>query len=256
MPPIILASGSPRRRDLLAWLGLPFTVEVSDEPEEVDPALPPEQQVLALAERKARAVAARHASGLVIGGDTVVAVDDDILGKPRDDADAVAMLVRLSGRLHEVWTGLVVVDAAKGEVACHAVPSALRFRPLSSEDIAAYVVTGEGRDKAGAYAVQGVGRDLVEVLFGCWTNVVGLPLCEAASLLKRFGVAIPAVDPVCTRPNGSACPRLAAPDRLGPVVKGNPPWYSPCRRSNGSGSSSIPTRRTRRTTSSPSSTPC
>ena len=213
-PPLVLASGSPRRRELLARLGLPFAVEVSDEAEEVDPTLPPGKLVLALAERKARAVAARHAGGLVIGGDTVVAAGDDILGKPRDDADAVAMLGRLSGRLHEVWTGLAVVDAATGKVACQAVPSTLRFRSLSSRAIAAYVATGEGRDKAGAYAVQGTGSNLVEVLFGCWTNVVGLPLCEAAALLRRFSLTIPAAHPVCTRPDGSACPRLVAAEQL------------------------------------------
>ncbi len=211
--PIVLASGSPRRRELLARLGLPFAVEVSDEPEIVDPTLPPERLVLALAERKARAVAARHAAGLVVGGDTVVVLAGEVLGKPRDDADAAAMLGRLAGRSHEVWTGLAVVDAESGRVERHAVPSTLRFRPLSPAEIAAYVATGEGRDKAGAYAIQGAGGGLVETLFGCWTNVVGLPLCETAALLRRFGVAIPAAEPVCTRPDGSPCPRLEISDR-------------------------------------------
>ena len=213
-PPLVLASGSPRRRELLARLGLPFAVEVSDEPEEVDPGLPPDRLVLALAERKARAVAARHAAGLVVGGDTVVAVDGAIFGKPRDDADAAAMLERLSDRSHEVWTGLAVVDAADGRGERIAVPSTLRFRSLTSPEIAAYVASGEGRDKAGAYAVQGAGGGLVDALFGCWTNVVGLPLCETAVLVRHFGLGIPAADPVCTGPDGSPCPRLAAPDRL------------------------------------------
>jgi len=210
--PLILASGSPRRRELLARLGLPFVVDVSDEPEEVDPELPPERQVLALAERKARAVAARHAHGLVIGGDTVVALYGAILGKPRDDAEAAAMLERLSGRSHEVWTGLAIVDATSGRVERHAVPTVVRFRQLSAAEIAAYVATGEGRDKAGAYAIQGAGGALIAATLGCWTNVVGLPLCETAELLRRFGPAIPAPGPVCTLPDGSPCPRLARDD--------------------------------------------
>ena len=207
-PPLILASGSPRRRELLARLGLPFAVETSDEPEEVDSGLAPGMQVLVLAERKARAVAAQHPSGLVIGGDTEVALAGEILGKPRDDGDAAAMLGRLSGHIHEVWTGLAVIDAGSGRLERQAVPSTLRFRSLSATEIAAYVATGEGRDKAGAYAIQGAGGGLVETLIGCWTNVVGLPLCETAALLRRFGVAIPAADPVCTRPDGTRCPRL------------------------------------------------
>jgi len=209
-PMLILASGSPRRRELLARLGLPFAVETSDDPEEIDPELAPERLAMELAERKARAVAARHDAGLVIGGGTDVALHGRILGKPADDADAARMLAELSGRSHEVWTGLAVVDAASGRVERHAVPSVVRFRELSPEEIAAYVATGEGRDKAGAYAIQGHGAALVAALHGCWNNVVGLPLCELSELLGRYGVAIPAPDPVCVRPDGSACPRLRA----------------------------------------------
>lgn len=212
---MILASASPRRQELLARLGLPFTVEVSDEPEEVEAGLPPDKLVLALAERKARAVAGRCRAGLVIGGDTVVALGGEILGKPADDAEAAAMLGRLSGRPHEVWTGLAVVEAASGRVERRAVPSTLVVRTLTAAEIAAYAATGEGRDKAGAYAIQGAGGDLVEALFGCWANVVGLPLCETAALLRRFGVVVTAADPVCTRPDGSACPRLVADECFG-----------------------------------------
>ena len=214
-PSLVLASGSPRRRELLARLGLPFSVESSDEPEDVDPSLPPERQVMELAERKARATAARREVGLVVGGDTVVALYNAVLGKPGDDAEAAAMLGCLSGRSHEVWTGLAIVDAASGRVERHAVPTVVRFRELSADEIAAYVATGEGRDKAGAYAIQGAGAGLIAAALGCWTNVVGLPLCETAELLRRFGVAVPAPDPVCTLPDGAPCPRLASADEAG-----------------------------------------
>ncbi|MGI9253759.1 MAG: Maf family protein, partial [Thermomicrobiales bacterium] len=203
---IILASASPRRRDLLTRLGLPFTIEPSDDPEEVDPALPPERLVMALAERKARAVAAWHPSALVIGSDTEVALFGKVFGKPRDDADAARMLRDLSGRSHEVWTGIAVIDAESGRVERHAVPSVVRFRPITNDEIAAYVATSEGRDKAGAYAIQGVGAGLIEAIHGCWTNIVGLPLCETADLLRRHGVVIAAPDPICARPDGSPCP--------------------------------------------------
>lgn len=213
MPPasLVLASASPRRRELLARLGLPFTVDASDDPETVDPDLPPERLVMAFAERKARAVAACHPAGLVIGADTEVALHGRVFGKPAGDADAARMLRALSGRAHEVWTGLVVLDAATGRIERHAVPSIVRFLELSDAEIAAYAATGEGRDKAGAYAIQGGGSALVEAIHGCWTNIVGLPLCETADLLRRYGVVVPAPMPVCARPDGSPCPRLPAP---------------------------------------------
>ncbi len=212
-PGLILASGSPRRRELLARLGLPFVVETSDEPEDADPSQPPERLVMELAGRKARAVAARHPGHgpgevLVLGGDTVVALYGEVLGKPGNAHDAADMLSRLSGRSHEVWTGIAIVDPATGRIERHAVPTVIRFRDLTDDEIAAYAATGEGFDKAGGYAIQGGAADFVAAIHGCWTNVVGLPLCEVAELLRRFGVAIPAPEPVCTRPDGSACPRL------------------------------------------------
>jgi septum formation protein len=220
VPRLILASGSPRRRELLGRLGLPFVVETSDEPEDADPALPPERLVMALAERKARAVAARSADAgrgstrepgetLVLGGDTVVALYGETLGKPRDAADNAAMLRQLSGRSHEVWTGLALVDVESGRMERHAVPSVIRFRELAKDDIADYAADGEGLDKAGGYAIQGGAAGFVAAIHGCWTNVVGLPLCEVAALLRRFGVAVPGPRPVCLRPDGSACPRLS-----------------------------------------------
>lgn len=215
VPDLILASGSPRRRELLARLGLPFVVETSDEPEDADPSLPPERLVMELAERKARAVAARHPGSLpgevlVLGGDTVVALYGDVLGKPGDANEAAGMLSRLSGRSHEVWTGIAIVDAATGRIERHAVPTVIRFRDLADDEIAAYAASGEGFDKAGGYAIQSGAAGFVAAIYGCWTNVVGLPLCEIGELLRRFGVAIPAPEPICIRPDGSDCPRLRA----------------------------------------------
>ena len=205
--PLILASGSPRRRELLGELGVPFAVDVSDADETADPVPSAADQAMSLAERKARAVVARRHEGLVLGADTIVVLDGELLGKPEDDADAHRMLRRLSGRPHEVVTGLALVDAATGEIARSAVTSTVHMRRLGDDEIAAYVATGEPRDKAGAYAIQGTGSALISALDGCFTNVVGLPLCETATLLARLGVAIPAAWRGCRLPDGSLCPR-------------------------------------------------
>lgn len=145
-----------------------------------------------LALRKARAVAARHRAGLVLGADTVVVVDDQPLGKPADPADAAAMLRRLRGRTHEVLTGVAVVDAATGREAAETVTTRVRMKAYSDAELEAYVATGEPLDKAGAYAVQGAGGALVDALDGSWSNVVGLPLEATAGLLRRFGAAVSA----------------------------------------------------------------
>ena len=205
-PPLILASGSPRRRDLLRDLGVPFRILVSDILEILSQDLDPEAQAMALAEQKARAVASRIQPGIVLGADTVVVLDGTLLGKPRDDADAVDMLRRLSGRDHQVVTGIAITDAA-GSLHSSAVSSVVRFRSLSEADITAYVASGEPRDKAGAYAIQGLGAQLVHDLQGCFTNVVGLPLCETASLLSEAGIFPSAGWPGCRLPGGERCPR-------------------------------------------------
>jgi septum formation protein len=204
---LVLASASPRRRELLARFGIPFLVEPSDVEETLDPSLSLPAAVAALAVRKARAVADGRASGLVIGADTVVVLDEQVLGKPRDAADAAGMLRRLRGRTHEVITGVAVVDAA-GRVERSAVVSTIRMRDVEDDEIAAYVATGEPLDKAGGYAVQGAGGALVEAVEGCYTNVVGLPLCETAALLERFGI-VAVGQPVCRLASGAPCPRHA-----------------------------------------------
>ena len=205
--PLILASGSPRRVALLGELGVSFQTVVSDAPETIDPSLSSEAQAVALAERKARAVATRLEEGIVLGADTIVVLDGELLGKPADDADAMRMLRRLSGREHRVVTGIAVVDARAGSLRPTAVVSIVRFRPLSDGEISRYVATGEPRGKAGAYAIQGHGGSLVSALEGCFNNVVGLPLCETARLLRAAGVIVSPNWAGCRLPDGAPCPR-------------------------------------------------
>jgi septum formation protein len=204
----ILASSSPRRRELLAHLGLPFIVLPSDVDETLSPLPAISAAVADLAERKARAVASDLAAGIVIGADTVVVLDQAVLGKPRDPSDAERMLRALRGRNHDVITGVAVVDAATGRGEHSAVVTTLHMRDASDPEISAYVATGEPLDKAGSYAVQGKGGALVATVEGCYTNVVGLPLCETVGLLRRFGIAIATEEPVCCLPSGEPCPRL------------------------------------------------
>ncbi len=206
--PLILASGSPRRKALLAHLGIPFRIHVSDAPETLEPGLPPEAQATILAARKARAVVATIESGLVLGADTIVVLDGEILGKPVDDADAARMLRRLSGRDHQVITGLALVDAATGAMDQSAVSSTVRVRSLATGEIATYVATGEPADKAGAYAIQGIGSALIAGFEGCFNNIVGLPICAVARLLARGGVTLPADWPGCRLADGTPCPNM------------------------------------------------
>ena len=177
-PPLILASTSPRRHELLALLGLPYEIIASrfDESLLSPLGLPPADYVTRLALGKAAEVAARLAApeAVIVGADTTVVLDGDVLNKPLDPADAARMLRRLSGRTHEVYTGLCIIRGAAIQTA-HAV-TAVTFDPLTDETIAAYVATGEPLDKAGAYGVQGQGLGFTPRLDGDYYNVVGLPL--------------------------------------------------------------------------------
>ena len=186
---LILASGSPRRRQLLEQIGLTFVVRSSDVDESVSPGLTPAQVVESLSARKGEAVAAEAVPGdLVLSADTVVALDGAILGKPRDRAEAEAMLTALSGRTHQVYTGVTLLQDGR-RLTGHEV-TAVTFRPLSPEEIAAYVSTGEPMDKAGAYGIQGLGALLVERLEGDYFNVMGLPLCRLGRMLAAAGVRL------------------------------------------------------------------
>ena len=180
---LVLASASPRRRELLALLDRPFDVIVADVDEEPLPGESAADLVVRLAAAKETAVAPAATDAIVIGADTVVVVDGEILGKPRDRADAVAMLGRLSGRTHQVLTGTAV---ALGErVVTEATTTDVTFAPLTADGIEAYVATGEPDDKAGAYGIQGRGGALVTEIAGSYHNVVGLPVAQVAALVAR-----------------------------------------------------------------------
>ena len=179
---IVLASGSPRRRALLAEMGYEFTLCTPDVDETITGA--PEEQVRALARRKADAACALCPDAIVIAADTLVALDGHTLGKPRDDAEAATMLRALSGRAHDVFTGLCVTDTASARRVLCAERTRVRFRALTEEEIQAYVATGEPRDKAGAYAIQGGAGAFVEGFDGSYDNVIGLPTERLADILK------------------------------------------------------------------------
>ncbi len=176
---------------MLSSLGADFRVIPSDIEETLAPGPLPDA-VARLALDKARTVAARLPTGIVLGADTVVVIDGRPLGKPVDAADARAMLRSLGGRVHEVITGVAVVDARLGRWASTAVVSRVRMAGYGEAEIDAYVATGEPLDKAGAYAIQGRGAGLVAALDGSFSNVVGLPLEETARLLAAFGVPLSA----------------------------------------------------------------
>ena len=188
----MLASSSPRRRTLLRALGVRFSVRLPDVDERPHPGELPGHHVRRLALAKARAVAGKLAPGCgaqwVVGADTVVVLDGTILGKPRGPRDAEQMLARLSGRTHEVLTGVALVPVAGGRTRTAVVRSRVEMKPLDRAAIRRYVACGEPLDKAGAYAVQGRGRRLVARVSGSRTNVVGLPLERLGRLLAAAGV--------------------------------------------------------------------
>lgn len=189
MMDLILASASPRRRELLQQIGAVFVVEESREKETPDLTRKPKEIVQQLALQKAQAVAAQHREGIVLGADTVVVIDDEILGKPKNSEDAASMLRRLSGRRHEVMTGVALVDASGSREAWTQTEiTGVEFRELSEEDIQAYLETGESTDKAGAYGIQGYGALLVTKIDGDYFNIVGLPLQCVAAGLQNWGL--------------------------------------------------------------------
>lgn len=185
---IILASGSPRRKEILSLFGKPFEVITSDIEEPVVESDPPEITVMALALEKALDVASKAAKGhLVIGADTLVYCEG-YLGKPKNEQDAFDMLVRLQGRAHQVYTGVAVIRAGTDEKVVDSVCTTVHMKPLTTEQIRCYVDSGEPMGKAGAYAIQGKGTLLVEEIHGDYFNVVGLPAQRLGEILeKHFG---------------------------------------------------------------------
>lgn len=184
MKQIILASGSPRRKELLTLAGIEFTVKTADTDESVPTSFSPEQTVKTLAQRKAKAVAELNSDSIVIGADTVVAVDGKILGKPKDSEEAFSMLSSLSGRSHFVYTGVCIIDGEK-EI-CFCEKTEVTFYELTDDEINAYILTGDCYDKAGGYGIQSKGCTLVRKLNGDYFNVVGLPIAETVRQLKNF----------------------------------------------------------------------
>ena len=182
---VILASQSPRRRELLALVGIAHEVRPADVDESALPGEAPGPHAERLARAKADTLARRHPDALVVAADTVVVIDGDILGKPRDAVHAREMLARLAGREHTVVTAVAV---SRGDRVASAVERVLvRFRPLSDGEIAAYVATGEPMDKAGAYGIQGYGATIVERIDGDFFAVMGLPLATVVRLARELG---------------------------------------------------------------------
>lgn len=183
---LILASKSPRRKELLQLLGVPFEVMVSDE-EEIITSTDPAKVTEELACQKAAAVAKMLEGGIVIGADTVVSVDGKILGKPKDKADAKAMITLLQARIHMVYTGVSLIDAAKkGHSVCFHVGTKVTVAPMTKEEVEDYIQTEEPYDKAGSYGIQGMFSKYIEGIEGDYFNVVGLPVHALYRALKDF----------------------------------------------------------------------
>ena len=189
IPHLILASASPRRSALLSQIGLTFEIHPSDivePPHDVHANKPVSEVTQELAALKAAAVTQHYKHGLVIGADTLVSLEGELLGKPTDDSDALRMLSRLSGTCHEVVTGVALIDAATGQDTVWAETTSVYFRQLDDAEITAYVESGEASDKAGAYGIQGRGAAFVRRIEGCYFNVVGLPLASLVEHLSDF----------------------------------------------------------------------
>lgn len=190
MEKIILASNSPRRKDLFSLFDLPFEVIPADINEDVLPDESPKAYVARLARSKADVIAS-DSKGLIIAADTVVVDGEQLLGKPLDGADARQMLRQLRGRTHQVYTGIAIIRTSTGETFEDICQTDVPMRNYSDEEIDAYIATGDPMDKAGAYAIQHGGFHPVEGLTGCYASVMGFPLCHLVVGLRRFGVEIP-----------------------------------------------------------------
>ncbi len=214
-PRLILASNSPRRKDLLECLGLSFSIIPSRFEEDMTIRLKPAELVVSLASSKAREVAGRilaedavfdkvapllasdtadsiaeGAQTLILGADTIVVLNDQVLGKPVSNEDACRMLAVLSGQCHQVYTGIAIVELPSRRIETSFEVSNVHFRCLDEAEIESYVATGEPMDKAGAYALQGIGSAFVEKIDGCFTNVIGISVPAVVQMLRQFGVPV------------------------------------------------------------------
>ena len=184
---LILASQSPRRRELLGLTGLDFIVRVADIDETMDPGKAPFDEVARVSRLKALAVS-REPDDVVIAADTIVVCEGQVLGKPRDEEDAFRILSLLSGRHHEVMTGMTVLRG--DEIVTHTEVTKIHFRDLYPDEIRAYIASGEPMDKAGAYGIQGGAALFVDQMEGDYYNVMGLPVCRLAMILRSFGLPV------------------------------------------------------------------
>lgn len=191
---IVLASTSPRRQELIASLHIPYEIHPSHADEHTPDDWTPQQIVEGLALRKAEAVYSLIAdpsqNAVIVGSDTIVVLDEQVLGKPVDDADAFRMLKSLQGRTHHVYTGVACIDAASGLELVRHRSTKVTMKELSDQKIDAYVKSGEPGDKAGAYGIQGLGATLVERIEGCYFTVVGLPVSLLSDMLSEFGIDV------------------------------------------------------------------
>ena len=188
---LILASASPRRKELLENLGYVFQTIPADIDETISDTKSPEDIVKELALQKATYVAnSVNYPAIIIGSDTIVVVDNTILGKPENNEDAYNMLKMLSGRAHQVISGIAIIDNKSNKNIVDSVSSDVYFRTLSIEEITSYVKTGEPMDKAGAYAIQGLASTFIEKINGCYNNIVGLPIFKVTQALKEFDLDI------------------------------------------------------------------
>ncbi len=203
---LILASASPRRRQLFSLLGVPFTSLAAGVEENRGRGEKPEEMVCRLSRAKAEALARDHPEKLIVAADTIVVVDGRVLGKPAGADEAVAMLRKLRGREHLVFSGLTALDPSGGQRATELVQTTVWMRPYTDEEISRYVASGDPLDKAGAYAIQHREFSPVAYIQGCYASVMGLPLCHLGRALGRLGLALPVDVPrVCQDFTGHRC---------------------------------------------------
>jgi septum formation protein len=187
---IILASASPRRKELLELIGLQFKIDPGDYKENMNLKLSPHEIARALSLEKAKSVAEKYNNAIIIAADTFVIIRGQLLGKPHTEDEAKRMLVLLDGATHSVITGFTILDTDTGRKISRSVETKVTFRKLTEKEIDAYVKTKEPLDKAGAYAIQGLGSILVKKIEGDYFNVIGLPLCPLVECLVEFGIRI------------------------------------------------------------------
>lgn len=187
---IILASASPRRREILKMTGLKFSVDAGDYEEDMGLALKPRQLARFLSSEKARAIAVKYTNALVIAADTFIVFKGSLLGKPHTNEEARRMLDLLNDKAHSVITGFTIIDTSTKKRLSRSVETRVYFRKLTVKEIASYISTGEPLDKAGAYAIQGTGAAIINKIEGDYFNVMGLPLSSLTEALKKFGVYV------------------------------------------------------------------